>query len=81
MPDPRMGERGCLFVTLVPDGRFGMDELRRYLDEHRMARQYWPERLEIREQLPRTPSGKIQKFKLREEAKVFGESGAGMDFQ
>ncbi len=81
MPDPRMGERGCLFVTLVPDGRFGMDELRRYLDEHRMARQYWPERLEIREQLPRTPSGKIQKFKLREEAKIFGESGAGMDFQ
>ncbi len=81
MPDPRMGERGCLFVTLAPDGQFDMDELRRYLDEHRMARQYWPERLEIRADLPRTPSGKIQKFKLREEAKTFGETGAGLDFQ
>ena len=80
MPDPRMGERGCLYVTLVPDGRFDMNELRRYLDEQKMARQYWPERLEIREELPRTPSGKIQKFKLREEAKLFGETGAGLSF-
>ena len=80
MPDPRMGERGCLYVTLVPGHSFDMDELRRYLDQQRMARQYWPERLEIREELPRTPSGKIQKFKLREEAKLFGETGAGLSF-
>jgi cyclohexanecarboxylate-CoA ligase len=31
-----------------------------------MARQYIPERLEIVSELPRTPSGKIQKFRLRE---------------
>ena len=80
MPDPRMGERGCLYVTLVPGASFDLDELRRYLDQHRMARQYWPERLEVREELPRTPSGKIQKFKLREEAKLFGETGAGLSF-
>ncbi len=80
MPDPRMGERGCLYVTLVPGHSFDLDELRRYLDQQRMARQYWPERLEIREELPRTPSGKIQKFKLREEAKLFGETGAGLSF-
>ncbi len=80
MPDPRMGERGCLYVTLVAGASFDMNELRRYLDEQKMARQYWPERLEIREELPRTPSGKIQKFKLREEAKIFGETGAGLSF-
>ena len=31
-----------------------------------MAKQYWPERLELVSEMPRTPSGKIQKFKLRE---------------
>jgi cyclohexanecarboxylate-CoA ligase len=31
-----------------------------------MARQYLPERLEVVPEMPRTPSGKIQKFKLRE---------------
>lgn len=31
-----------------------------------MAMQYIPERLEILEAMPATPSGKIQKFKLRE---------------
>ena len=33
-----------------------------------MAKQYWPERLELVAEMPRTPSGKIQKFKLREMA-------------
>jgi cyclohexanecarboxylate-CoA ligase len=37
-----------------------------------MARQYFPEKLIVRDTLPRTPSGKIQKFMLREEAKGFG---------
>jgi acyl-coenzyme A synthetase/AMP-(fatty) acid ligase len=32
-----------------------------------VARQYWPERLELLPELPRTASGKIQKFRLREE--------------
>lgn len=34
--------------------------------ENKVAKQYWPERIEILEDLPRTPSGKIQKFKLRD---------------
>jgi cyclohexanecarboxylate-CoA ligase len=37
-----------------------------------MARQYMPERLEIVAELPRTPSGKIQKFRLREMARQQG---------
>jgi cyclohexanecarboxylate-CoA ligase len=39
----------------------------------KVAKQFWPERLEIVEALPRTPSGKIQKFPLRDRAKEFGE--------
>jgi acyl-coenzyme A synthetase/AMP-(fatty) acid ligase len=33
-----------------------------------VAKTYWPERLEVVDELPRTPSGKIQKFVLREYA-------------
>jgi cyclohexanecarboxylate-CoA ligase len=37
-----------------------------------VAKPYWPERVEIVEDLPRTASGKIQKFALRERAKAYG---------
>ena len=42
---------------------------RRHLDAHRVTKTYWPERLELVAELPRTPSGKIQKFVLRDQAR------------
>ena len=41
-----------------------------HLAAARMMKQYLPERLEIIDAFPRTPSGKIQKFKLRERART-----------
>ena len=41
-----------------------------FLAAQKIAKQYMPERLEVREALPTTPSGKIQKFKLREMLKA-----------
>jgi len=38
-----------------------------YLKEQKVAVQYIPERLDVRDAMPSTPSGKIQKFKLRDE--------------
>jgi cyclohexanecarboxylate-CoA ligase len=66
IPDPRLQERACVVVTLGPgaDG-FTMEEMKAFLDEKRVARQYWPESLEVVTELPRTASGKIQKFQLR----------------
>jgi hypothetical protein len=32
-----------------------------------VAKQYWPERLEIIGEMPRTQTGKVQKFVLREQ--------------
>lgn len=70
MPDERLGERACAFVVRNGgDGELNLEEVRRYLDERKVARQYWPERVEEVEEMPRTPSGKIQKFVLRERAK------------
>ena len=59
-----------------PDGsrstfefEFEFETMVDYLDSCRVARTYWPERLELVDSLPRTPSGKIQKFVLRARAR------------
>ena len=72
MPDKRLGERGCLFVTLRPGAALTLADLTAHLTDHQLAKHYFPERLEIIDDFPRTPSGKIQKFKLREMAEGFG---------
>jgi 3-phosphoshikimate 1-carboxyvinyltransferase len=77
MPDARLGERACAFVVSAP----GIPELefatmQEYLDDERVAKTYWPERLELVSELPRTPSGKIQKFLLREQAARLAERKA-----
>jgi len=71
MPDPRLGERGCAFVSLRAAVEFDFSTMIEYLIEGGLIKQYLPERLEIIEEFPRTPSGKIQKFKLREWAKNY----------
>lgn len=72
-PDKRLGERACAFVSLKPGTQLSFAEMVRYLDEQKLTRQYVPERLEIVDSMPATPSGKLQKFKLREMAKQFAE--------
>ena len=72
MPDPRLGERGCAFIVLRPGQSLSFQELIAFLRDQKLARDYLPERLEIVAEMPKTPSGKIQKFKLREAAKAFG---------
>jgi 3-phosphoshikimate 1-carboxyvinyltransferase len=67
MPDERLGERACAFVVLKPGGELDFEKMQQYLDAQRVSKPYWPERLEIVEQLPYTPSGKIQKFVLRDQ--------------
>ncbi|HTW13364.1 MAG TPA: AMP-binding protein [Solirubrobacteraceae bacterium] len=65
MPDPRLGERACAFVVPEPGATLEFVEMQRHLDDNRLAKPYWPERLELVESLPHTPSGKIQKYLLR----------------
>ena len=71
MPDERLGERACAFVVLDDTGELDFAAMLEYLDSHRVSKTYWPERLELVDTLPRTPSGKIQKFVLREHARDF----------
>lgn len=71
MPDERLGELGCCFVTLNPGAELSFAEMIDFLCRQGIAKNYLPERLEVVEAMPRTASGKIQKFELREIAKQF----------
>ncbi len=73
-PDKRLGERACAFVMLKPGSQFSFEEMVRYFDEQKLTKQYIPERLEIVDSMPATPSGKLQKFKLREMARQFADT-------
>jgi len=74
MPDERLGERACAFVVLDHGGELDFEAMLEYLDSRRVSKTYWPERLELVESLPRTPSGKIQKFVLRAQAHELANS-------
>jgi len=67
-PDERLGERACAFVITRPGQTLTLQGLRAYMDESRVAKQYWPEKLMVVDQIPSTPAGKVQKFKLKEMA-------------
>jgi non-ribosomal peptide synthetase component E (peptide arylation enzyme) len=66
MPDPRLQERACAFVIPKPGETLTLAELTAYLDARQLSRQKFPERLEIVSEFPMTPSGKIQKYRLRQ---------------
>jgi fatty-acyl-CoA synthase len=66
-PDNKWGETPCAFVELKPGASVNADELQAYCREH-MARFKVPKTFVFRE-LPKTSTGKIQKFVLRELAK------------
>ncbi len=65
-PDERLGERACAVVVPKTGQTIDLPEVVEYLKAQKVAVQYIPERLVVMDAMPATPSGKIQKFKLRE---------------
>ncbi len=63
--DERLGERACAYVATRPETTLTLDDIRTFLIEQKVTRQYIPERLVLIDDMPRTASGKIQKFALR----------------
>jgi cyclohexanecarboxylate-CoA ligase len=65
LPDDRLGERAA--AAVVTNNRdLTLSDLRAFLDGEGMAKSFWPESLTVVDEMPRTPSGKIQKFALRD---------------
>ncbi|MCH6266948.1 MULTISPECIES: AMP-binding protein [Neobacillus] len=67
MPDARLQEKACAFISMKQGAApLTFDAMKAFLAERGVAKQYWPEHLEVIDDFPRTPSGKIQKFRLRD---------------
>jgi cyclohexanecarboxylate-CoA ligase len=70
IPDPRLQERACACVVLKPGVQdFTFEEMQQFMEAKGVAKNYWPERLEVLREFPKTPSGKIQKYHLREQVR------------
>ncbi len=67
MPDPIMQEKVCAYVIPKPGRTITFDELVSFLQRKNIAKQKFPERLEIVDKFPMTASGKVQKFILRQD--------------
>jgi cyclohexanecarboxylate-CoA ligase/acyl-CoA synthetase len=65
MPDAKLGEKVCAFVV-SDDPALALEDLTSFMLGRGVAKQKLPERLVLVEQLPRNPTGKLQKFKLAE---------------
>jgi len=63
VPDPRLGERNCLCVIPRPGQALALDEVVAYLKDG-VATYKLPETIEVFDELPFTPTGKIQRHVL-----------------
>src|SRR3954462_15644051 len=67
-PDARLGERGTAVLRLKPGQTMPtLDEVRDRFKRAGVARQKWPEELHEIDEFPRTASGKVQKFLVRQD--------------
>jgi acyl-CoA synthetase (AMP-forming)/AMP-acid ligase II len=65
-PDERLGEHGAAVLRLLPGHPVPViGDVRAHLERAGLARQKWPEELHAMDELPRTASGKVQKYILR----------------
>jgi len=64
MPDPVLGEKACLFVQLQPGAALTLAAIQDYLASRNVAKLKWPERLEVVDAMPMTPTRKIIKGRL-----------------
>ena len=62
--DDVLGERACVYVQLQPEASVSLEQICDWLAENDIAKMKWPERLEIVDQMPMTPTRKIIKGAL-----------------
>jgi 2,3-dihydroxybenzoate-AMP ligase len=69
MPDPILGERSCAYVIPTPGAHPTLEQLCAYLTELGLAKFKLPERLELADEFPLSPFGKVSKKELAERIK------------
>jgi acyl-CoA synthetase len=74
-PDDRLGERAAAVLRMQQDQEAPtLEQVREHLASVGLAKQKWPEAIYVLPDFPRTPSGKIQKFVVRQKLRD-GELG------
>jgi acyl-CoA synthetase (AMP-forming)/AMP-acid ligase II len=77
VPDDKFGERAAAVVRVREGARApDLEALRAHLAEVGLAKQKWPEFVYAVPDFPRTPSGKVQKFKVRQDLREKDEHRA-----
>jgi acyl-CoA synthetase (AMP-forming)/AMP-acid ligase II len=72
-PDERLGERVCAYI--VPAGEpFTLEELATWLDGEKVTKYMYPQHLVFMDEFPMTPTGKVQKVALQEDARRRAEA-------
>lgn len=64
MPDYRLGERVCAYVVPRPGQTVTVADVQQHLTDLKVMRYKIPERVEVVEELPLTPTGKVKKAPL-----------------
>jgi len=68
MPDERLGERVCAYVVTSEGKEITLEEVSAFCSEHKATKYMHPEVLVRLEEMPMTPTGKIQKVALQKDA-------------
>jgi acyl-CoA synthetase (AMP-forming)/AMP-acid ligase II len=66
LPDARTGEMACAVIVPEPGQRPDVNDLRDFLNARNVAKFKIPERVELRDSLPRNAAGKVLKNVLRD---------------
>ncbi len=70
MPDQDLGERCCAYVVPRAGARIRLEDLTSFMRDQGVAVYKLPERLELVDQIPRNPVGKVLKARLREDIRA-----------
>jgi acyl-CoA synthetase len=68
-PDPVFGERVCAYVEPRGGAEVTLDSLVAHLSARGVSREWYPERLVVVDELPRSSGGKVAKGDLKEDAR------------
>lgn len=75
IPHERLGEGVCVFLVMRDSMSLDVPELQLFLQASGLAKQKWPQRIELCDALEKTASGKVRKDVLRQKIKATIEAG------
>jgi acyl-CoA synthetase (AMP-forming)/AMP-acid ligase II len=78
-PDERMGERVCAYIVPTAGAEVGVEEFAEYLNEMKAMKYLFPEFVFTLDEMPMTPTGKVRKAALQQDAAERARSAAEGD--